>query len=291
MTGFTEIIPETELVLNADGSVYHLNLLPEDIGDIIILVGDPDRVDKVSRHFDEVRLRKQKREFITHTGHLGSHTISVISTGIGTDNIDIVINELDALANIDLKTRRVSPHKKALKLIRIGTCGSLRQDVLPDQIIVSSHAIGLDGLLHYYGYTGYTEYTQLVESQLNYPFIKPYVAAADAFLLNQFKDVFIPGITASCTGFFAPQGRMLRIGGVSGELIHRLNALPPLEGMYMANFEMETSAIFGLAQLMGHQALSINAVIGNRISHVFSKDPYATVEKTIRLSLETIRNM
>lgn len=291
MTANSEIIPESELILNPDGSIYHLNLLPEDIGSTIILVGDPERVPKVSKYFDSIEIQKQRREFVTHTGWLNGKKFTVLSTGIGTDNIDIVLNELDALVNINLSTRQINPIKKSLKLVRIGTCGSLREDVLPDQMIVSTHGIGLDALLHYYGYNLYENESIEIDRLLNYNFLKTYIAPADANLLAAFRNVCFPGITVSCTGFYAPQGRFLRTNGISNDLILRLNQLPAIENEKVVNFEMETSAIYGLAHLMGHQALSVNAVIGNRIKHIFSKDPYQTIDKTIRTTLNILANM
>jgi uridine phosphorylase len=275
-------IPETELILNTDGSVYHLNLLPEDIADTIIFVGDPDRVPEVSKHFDSIELKKAKREFVTHTGYLGKKRCTVLSTGIGTDNIDIVWNELNMLANINLKTRTLNTKHKSLKVVRIGTSGSLHENVPVDSILASTHGLGLDVLMHYYNFPQ-DEDTKLLElaiqNQLTIPFLKPYLVKSPGSFSTLFADC-MQGITATCAGFYAPQGRYVSVGSTIENLVQKLAAVEIKESR-IANFEMETAGIYGLAAAFGHEAVSINAIVANRITHQFSKDGQAMIDKTI----------
>ncbi len=285
----SNVIPDSELVLNPDGSVYHLALRPEEIGDIIITAGDPDRVATISKHFDRITVQRQKREFVTHTGELNGHRISAISTGIGTDNIDIVLNELDALVNIDLPTRQIKENKRSLTIIRMGTSGGLQADLGVDQFVVSSHGLGLDNLLHYYDYEGSTaeeRITQAFAEQLGLTDakVKPYVAAADNELLATFSTHFTAGITVTCSGFYGPQGRQLRLRPKFPTLLDRLPDFK-YDGHRITNFEMETSGIYGLGRLLGHKCLSINTIIANRVLRQFSKDPHAAVERMIAESL------
>lgn len=279
-----EIIAESELVLNADGSIYHLHLLPEDIADTIILVGDQNRVSEVSKHFDKLEVTKAKREFITHTGYIGKTRLSVISTGIGTDNIDIVLNELDALANINLTTREVNDHPKSLKLIRLGTSGSLQADVHVNDVLISSHGLGLDSLMQFYDYEENDEISDMVtaiDEQLDLLFVSPYLFKAPGELFAQLVPYFKSGITATCCGFYAPQGRMLRAQAKYEDLIAKLSAINT-HGHRVTNFEMETAAIYGLATLMGHEAVSVNAILANRINHTFSHNPQEVVDQAIQ---------
>lgn len=278
-----ETIPDSELILNADGSLYHLNLLPQDIGRTIFLVGDQDRVPEVSKHFDTIDIKKGKREFITHTGTIGSNKISVISTGIGTDNIDIVLNELDALVNINLKTREVIAEKTQLNLIRIGTSGALQADIPVDSIIVSESAIGLDGLLWYYNLLPDLD----LNIDLNLPHIKPYFINACQELVNKFDAKSIKGITATCSGFYGPQGRQLRAQNKAQHLVQTLNNLT-INHKKITNFEMETAAIFALSKLFGFKATAVNAIVANRITNKFSINPKQTIEKTIQYTLQSI---
>jgi uridine phosphorylase len=285
----TTPILESELVLNNDGSVYHLHLLPEDIADTIILVGDPDRVPEVSRYFDRIEVRKNKREFVTHTGFIGNRRLTVLSTGIGTDNIDIALNELDALVNIDLRKRELRNEKKHLKLIRIGTSGSLQEDIPVDSILTSSHGLGLDSLLHYYPLALSEDEKALqtgIQEQLDIPFLSPYFVASPGTLLQSFTDIST-GITATCCGFYAPQGRILRGGARIHNLIDQLHRVN-YNGLRISNFEMETAAIYGLAKLLGHDAVSINAILANRVTHQFSTNSHATIDKAIRMVLEKL---
>ena len=284
-------ILESELVLNDDGSIYHLHLHPEDIADTILLVGDQDRVAEVSKYFDRIELKKNKREFYTHTGFIGKNRISVISTGIGTDNIDIVINELDALANIDLQKREEKANKKCLKFIRIGTSGSLQNDVEVDSIVASSHGLGLDGTMNFYPIIFTKSETALqanIASQLELEFVNSYVTQSPGNILALFPEL-TKGITATCCGFYAPQGRVLRAGVKIPNLIERLNKVD-IDGLRITNFEMETAAIYGLAKLLGHEAVSVNAIVANRITHQFSKHPYKTIDQTIRKVLDAVQS-
>ncbi|MFN4082727.1 MAG: nucleoside phosphorylase [Bacteroidia bacterium] len=278
-----KIIPESELILNSDGSVYHLNLLPHEIGDTILLVGDPDRVPEVSKHFDKIEIKKQKREFITHTGNIGSNKITVISSGIGTDNIDIVLNELDALCNIDLQTREVKTQKKSLNIVRIGTSGALQPDIEVDSMVVSTHGLGLDGLLWYY----MLEPDFYIDLSLDLPHVKPYLVKSADILLKKFDNQSVKGITATCSGFYGPQGRQLRAETKTKNLVNILNQLQII-GNRITNFEMETSAILALSKLFGFNAISINAIIANRINNKFSKNGHQVIEKTIIYTLQSI---
>lgn len=282
------IISETDLILNSDGSIYHLNLLPEDIADTIITVGDPDRVAEVSVHFDKIELKKGKREFITHTGYIGSNRITVLSTGIGTDNIDIVINELDALVNIDFTTRTVKPQKRSLNIIRIGTSGSLQDNVPVDSILISEYAIGLDALMHYYHQDLSLEeehFKRAIENHFEgLSNISPYVAGADTELLSRIGKDLKHGITVTTPGFYAPQGRMLRARSSNDNLIKSFQNFQ-YNGQRITNLEMETAGIYALAKIFGHKAISVNAILANRTNAVFSKSPQKTVQQTIEMVL------
>lgn len=281
-------IPESELILNTDGSIYHLNLLPEDIAETIITVGDPDRVSEVSKYFDQIELKKGKREFITHTGRVGSKRITVLSTGIGTDNIDIVLTELDALVNIDLKTRTEKATKTSLQIIRIGTSGSLQGDVDVDSFVASEAAIGLDNLMLYYkSDSGAAELLQHFESHcgLTKNNIKPYYAESGKEVMKSFSKNCIQGITVTCPGFYGPQGRIIRNKTAISDLPELLNSFK-FNNQRITNFEMETSGIYGLSNLMGHQALSLNAIVANRVKKVFSTRSHQTVDALIKQTLE-----
>lgn len=284
------IIPESELVLNNDGSIYHLHLLPEELAETVILVGDQNRVAEVSKHFDKIEVKKSKREFITHTGFVGNKRISVVSTGIGTDNIDIVMNELDALANINLKTREVNATPTSLKFIRIGTSGSLQDNLQVNDILVSSYGLGLDSLMQFYDYEENDEISNMlnaIDEQLELLFVNPYLFKAPGDLFAQFSKHFNFGITATCCGFYAPQGRMLRAEAKYEDLIKRLSNIEA-NGLRITNFEMETAAIYGMATLLGHEAVSVNAILANRINHTFSSNPGLIVESAIKRVLEII---
>lgn len=285
------MIESSELIINARGAIYHLDLRPEEIGDTIITVGDPSRVEKVSRYFDQILFKSQHREFITHTGRIGNKTVSVIATGIGPDNIDIVLNELDALVNIDLVKRTVNPVKKQLKFIRVGTSGSLQPHIDVDSFVASTYGLGLDNLMHFYPVHQTEIEIELLSNfkaqvQLN-PNITPYINSASAFLLAQFTDGCKAGITATCPGFYGPQGRNLRMGLAMPNLNEQLTAFR-FGNHQITNFEMETSALYGLAAVMGHQALSLSVIVANRLAKKFSADVDATVEKLIKHTIERI---
>ena len=289
------MIPASELILHPDGSVYHLALRPEHIGDTIITVGDPERVALVSRHFSKVEFTRERREFVTHTGKWKGRRVTVISTGIGTDNIDIVINELDALVNIDLKTRQPKAERKALDIIRIGTSGILSERLPIGSLLVSSHAVGLDGLLHYYARTPTTEEQRMTDTLTDelgdrLP-IAPYVTTADADLLRTLGQGMQEGVTLTAPGFYAPQGRELRAKSRFG--MPTLQALADIElaGRRITNFEMETAGIYGLASLLGHRAVSCNALLANRMVGTFSTKPQKIVDRLIERVLESIRQL
>ncbi|MBS1590197.1 MAG: nucleoside phosphorylase [Bacteroidetes bacterium] len=290
-----QAIGESELILTDRGTIYHLDLAPHQIADTIITVGDPDRVGQVSKYFDSVEHKAQHREFVTHTGRIGSKRISVVGTGIGPDNIDIVLNELDALVNIDFSTRTPFARPQSLNLIRMGTCGSLQADVPVDSLVVSTHGIGLDNLMHYYPIESTENEVDLLEKFVSHTGLKssrivPYVATGSQKLLAHFSDGYVSGITVTCPGFYGPQGRVLRGGVAFPQLIDQLSTFT--DGTHrITNFEMETSAIYGLGSLLGHQCLSINTVVANRILKNFSKDGAKAVEGMIRKSLEIISGL
>jgi uridine phosphorylase len=282
----------SELILNEEGRIYHLNLLPEELADLIILVGDPQRVSRVSQHFDSLEITQHKREFITHTGWLKDKRISVISTGIGTDNIDIVLNELDALVNIDLKSRKVKKHKKQLTFIRIGTSGAIQADIGVDSFLLSDYAMGFDNLLYYYKSETVRfpdiEKAFLKHSQWGMHNSQPYVVKCDDHLRNHFlEEGVVNGFTGSNVGFYGPQGRHLRLPPHDPSLHEKLSSFS-FDTKRLTNLEMETSAIYGLSAMMGHRALSLNAIIANRASLQFSTHPAKTVDDLIVWTLKKL---
>ena len=285
-------IAESELIINDRGAVYHLDLRPEELAPHIITVGDPDRVAEVSKYFDSVEIKQQHREFISHTGRVGKKRITVLSTGIGPDNIDIVMNELDALVNIDFETRQIRENIQTLNIIRIGTSGALQADIPVDSFVASTHGLGLDNLLNYYRKEHNEQENQLLHSftthtQLHTQVGNPYIASASASLIRHFVEGFHHGITVTCPGFYGPQGRVLRLGVRNPQLIERLTEFS--FGQHrITNFEMETSAIYGLGSLLGHHCLSLSAIVANRIHKQFSKDSAAAIDKLIKKSLENI---
>ncbi len=285
-------IADSELIITKRGAIYHLDLRPEELAPTVILVGDPDRVKKVSKHFDKIEHQLQHREFITHTGYIGSKRISVTSTGIGPDNIDIALNELDALVNIDFETREIKASLSSLNIVRFGTSGALQADIAVDSFVASSHGLGLDNLLNYYAYTKTAEENELVDAfvtqtGLNTAITVPYVSKGSEALLNKFPDEYKKGITVTCPGFYGPQGRILRLPLAAPGLINKLTDFRH-DGHRITNFEMETSAIFGLGKLMGHHCMSINTIVANRVLQQFSKDGDAAVEQMIKRSLEIL---
>jgi len=285
-------IAESELIINDRGAIYHLDLRPEELAPNVIVVGDPGRVKEVSKYFDTIISKQQHREFVSHTGTVGLKQITCLSTGIGPDNIDIVINELDALVNIDFETRLIKPKLKQLNIMRIGTCGSLQADVPVDSFVASTHGLGLDNLLNYYRFEHNAQENELIHSFITHTQISanttiPYISSASTSLLKNFVDGFVQGITVTCPGFYGPQGRILRLGVRNPELINRLTQFS--FGQHrITNFEMETSAIYGLGKLLGHNCLSLNVVVANRIVKEFSKDGKAAVDNLIRRTLEII---
>ncbi|TWI80356.1 uridine phosphorylase [Lacibacter cauensis] len=285
-------IAESELIINNRGAVYHLNVRPDELANTVITVGDPDRVKEVSKHFDKVEHRLQHREFITHTGYIGNKRISVVSTGIGPDNIDIVVNELDALVNIDFESRTIKQQLTPLHIIRLGTSGALQADIPVDAFVVSTHGLGIDNLLHFYRHDNNEEEKQLVHAFVTHTQVQdslsyPYIASAGSQLLKHFVQGYQHGITITCPGFYGPQGRVLRLGLSNPTFVDRLTQFQ--FGQHrITNFEMETSAIYGLGKMMGHQCLSISAIVANRVKKEFSKDGGLAVENLIKKSLEII---
>lgn len=285
-------IAESELILNSRGAIYHLDVRPEELAPVIITVGDPGRVDEVSKHFDHVECRREHREFVTHTGTLGNKRLSVVSTGIGPDNIDIVLNELDALVNIDFENRSVKSNLTSLTIIRMGTSGALQADIPVDSIVATTHGLGIDNLLNYYRHENNEEEKQILQqfiahTQLDGRISQPYIHTAGPAILKHFVSGYHQGITVTCPGFYGPQGRVLRLGLTNPELIDHLTQFT--FGRYrITNFEMETSAIYGLGKLLGHQCLSLSAIVANRINKTFSKDGAAAVANMIEKSLEII---
>ncbi|MDC8004213.1 nucleoside phosphorylase [Aureisphaera galaxeae] len=285
-------IPESELILNQDGSIYHLHLHPEDIAETIITVGDPDRVSEVTRHFDTIEFTKQKREFKTQTGSYKGKRMTVISTGIGTDNIDIVFNELDALANIDLETRTTKETFTQLDFIRIGTSGAIQPDIAVDSFLVSAMAIGFDNLVHFYGDHDYSDdaFINAFMNHLQWSPRKsePYSVAASPHLLALFPDSdFIQGITATNVGFYGPQGRKLRLALEDDGMNKKLESFR-YNDKTITNLEMETSGIYAMASLLGHNAVSLNAILANRALGTFSDSPSKAVDSLIINVLDRI---
>ena len=288
-------IKESELILNPNGSVYHLNLKPEHVAQTIITVGDPDRVENVTTHFDTVEFKIQKREFHTQTGTYKGKRISVISTGIGTDNIDIVLNELDALVNINLEKRQINDKLKSLNIIRIGTSGSIQENVPIDSYLISNMAIGFDSLLHYYDNEHIQNFdvSKDLEAHLasSAGKSKPYVVSGDKYLIEHFKDskTYL-GITGTNVGFYGPQGRVLRLKLQDQHLNQKLSSFNH-RGNRITNLEMETAGIYGLSKLLGHKAISMNAIIANRVTGQFSRNPKAVVDALILDTLNKIVNL
>jgi uridine phosphorylase len=284
-------LAESEFVLNADRSVYHLHLRAEHIADTVLLVGDQGRVAEISKHFDVIDHQSHNREFVTHTGTYRGKRITALSTGIGTDNIDIVITELDALVNMDLKTRQPKDALSALNLIRIGTCGALQEDIDIDTYLASEFGVGLDGLLGFYDFSNTEEEEAMlapivpIVSKLG---VHPTIIKASDKLLNTVAKDVRWGVTLTNCGFYGPQGRTVRIAPKDKKYIDELSAITLTGNRKLTNMEMETSGIYGLAKLMGHHGLSLNAIIANRVRGVFSKDPHAATDKLIRFVLEKI---
>lgn len=288
----SNIIPETELILNPNGSVYHLQLLPEQVTDNIIIVGDQGRVEAVSKYFDKVETRIQNREFVSHIGTFKGKPIMVLSSGIGTDNIDILVNELDAAVNIDLKTRLIKKEHRSLNIVRIGTSGALQADIPVDSFVVSSYGLGFDGLLNYY-----KDMLQVNDNSLSEAFIKqtnwdknlpyPYAVKGSEKLIQTIGFDLTKGITATAPGFYGPQGRKLRLSPWVEDFNQQLSDFKHAENR-ITNFEMETSALYGLGALLGHQTCTVCAIIANRVAKQYSKNYHLAIEKLIQLVLERL---
>lgn len=287
-------IAPSELIINSRGAVYHIDLRPEELADTVITVGDPDRVEKVSRHFDSIEIKRQHREFIAHTGFIGKKRLTVLSTGIGPDNIDIVLNELDALKNIDFETRTIKPELSTLKIIRLGTSGALQADIPVDSFVVGTHGLGLDNLLHYYRQVNNEEEQQILKHFIEHTQlsgnIQPYLATGSISIMKYFVEGFHHGITVTCPGFYGPQGRVLRLGLSNPGLVDNFSSFSCGQHR-ISNFEMETSAIYGLGKLLGHHCLSVNVIVANRIRKEFSKDSAMAVENLIKKALAIISTL
>ena len=285
-------IAPSELILNPDGSIYHINLKPEHVAKNIIFVGDQNRVAKVAKHFDTIEFETQKREFKTITGTFKNTKFTVISTGIGPDNIDIVINELDALVNIDLDSRTIKKEHTSLNIVRIGTSGSLQNEIPVDSFVLAKYGIGFDGLLHSY------DCEHILEEEMENAFIehtnystkksRPYIVKNSSEIeIRLMSNEIFSGITATAGGFYGPQGRVLRLAIQDPKLNEKIDNFN-FNGIKITNFEMETSAIYGLSKLLGHKAVSMNAIIANRANRTFSEDPYLAIEKLIEYTLNKL---
>jgi len=282
------VIPESELIL-ADGRIYHLNLRPDQIANTIIMVGDPDRVAKVSTYFDKIEHQVSSRELVTHTGFVGAKRLSVVSSGMGTDNVELVMTELDALVNIDFDTRTVKDELTSLEIIRIGTSGCLQADIPIDAHLVSESALGLDTLMSFYNWENDDKGTAIVdkvakELQLSF---KPYFADADQSLMNKYGVEMVKGTTITAPGFYAPQGREVRLNASIPGFVDKL-AQMELPYSRFTNLEMETAGYYVMAQLLGHGMVSLNALIANRARQEFSKDHEKSVDDLIRVVLGRI---
>lgn len=283
------VIPESELIINPNGTIYHLNLLPEHISDTIITVGDPDRVAKVSRYFDEIEVAVAKREFVTHTGYYKGKRLTVISSGMGTDNIDILMNELDALVNIDFQSREPNKDRIGLKIIRVGTSGAL-QDTVPLGSHLASHtAVGLDSLMEFYPLEQQEEelyITKALQEALGLSF-RPYCVSGSESLIRKVAYDMIPGNTLTCPGFYAPQGRVLRAGLRNPDLLKIYRDFR-LKDFRFTNFEMETAGYYSLGRLLDHEVLSLNAIVANRISKTFASNADEVIDDLILKVLERV---
>lgn len=285
-------LEESELVINQDGSIFHLHILPNQLADTVLLVGDQGRVEQISKHFDSIIHKTANREFVAHTGIYKGKEITALSTGIGADNIDIVINELDALVNIDLNTRCIKKEKKSLNLIRIGTCGALQPDIPVDSFLVSEFGLGFDGIAGFYNRLSTEEeldFEKAFFSQVNWGVstVKPYISSGNKELINLLKPEANSGITVTGNGFYGPQGRVLRIKTAQENLNEQLSQFE-FNGVKIMNFEMETSALYALGTMLGHKTATICAVIANRHLKEYSKDYKKTVDKMIEYVLEKL---
>lgn len=288
----SKTFPESELILHPDGSIYHLHLKPEQVAETIITVGDPFRVPEVSKHFDTIQHKVAYREFVTHTGYLNNKRLTVISTGIGTDNVDIVFNELDALVNIDFATRQSKKDLTSLDIIRVGTSGSVSEEVDIDTILISEAGLGMDALMNFYDIQNDIWETVYLEAFNNHirPYFKglqPYIAKGSESLIKRFEGNYPKGTTITACGFYAPQGRALRAKPEYSNFIEVVNKFRH-QHFRITNLEMETAGIYAMGKLLGHNCLSVNAILANRISQTFSKNPGVIIDKMIEEALEII---
>lgn len=283
-------IPPSELVLNPDSSVYHLNLHPDDIADTIITVGDPERVARISKYFDRVDLRIMKREFVTHTGYYGGKRLTVMSTGMGTDNIEVLMMELDALVNVDLINRVVKEEHRSLNIIRVGTSGSLQADIHVGEFLVSDYAVGLDTLMFFYNLSSSPEELSVSDAlytEAELPF-KPYVVRGSQRLLEQIGYDMIRGNTLTSPGFYAPQGRRVRATLRLPNLVEALSHFRFQGDKRLTNFEMETAGYYAMGKILGHEVLSVNCILANRILNEFAPNPDELVEGMIQKVLDRV---
>ena len=285
-------IPESELVLNQDGSVYHLHLKPENIADNVLLVGDPGRVAKIARFFDTVEFQSSNREFVSCTGNYKGTRFTALSTGIGTDNIDIVMNELDAAVNIDLANRIPLPSHKTLNIVRIGTSGGLHEDIPVDSFVISEFGLGFDGLVYYYDYKFSDNEMYMmnnINKHLNWNrnLSTPYVISASTNLFRSLGTGMTPGITATATGFYGPQGRKLTLK-LGNEQMHQIFQSFEHQSLRITNFEMETSGLYALGKLLGHECCTCCAIIANRVTKKYSKDHNLAIDRLIQLVLDRL---
>ncbi|MBS9525577.1 nucleoside phosphorylase [Litoribacter alkaliphilus] len=285
----TNPIPASELIINPDGSIYHLHLKPEDIAHDIITVGDPDRVEAITQHFDHVELKVSKREFVTHTGTYKGKRLTVMSTGMGTDNIEIFMTELDALVNVDLKTRLPKEEHTSLNIVRVGTSGSMQQDIPAGALLASAYGVGLDTLMTFYTAEQSNEEVAVgegLQKALDIPFA-PYCFEGSKTLLTKLGTGLVIGNTATCPGFFGPQGRQVRLKPAIPDIIERLSGFK-LGDFQLTNFEMETAGYYALGRMLGHETLSLNAIVANRVAHQFVDNPAEVVDRLIKHTLDNI---
>ncbi len=288
----TSELEPSELIVNPDGSIYHIKLNPEHIADTVIVVGDQNRVERVSRHFSEITHKVANREFVTHVGFYKGKKITVMSTGIGPDNMDIAINELDAVVNIDLQTKKIKENLTSLNIIRIGTSGALQADIPVDSYLLSTHGFGFDGIAGFYDTIEEEEELHLIEAfnkqvDWNIPTVTPYFSKGNDELIEKLSEKAIKGITITGSGFYGPQGRVLRINTKQPHLNDQLRNFKH-NGNRFTNFEMETSALFGLCGMLGHKSATICAIIANRAAREYSKDYKKTVDELIVYTLDKL---
>jgi len=282
-------IAESELIINKDGSIYHLNLKPENIADTILVVGDPNRVHKVSQYFDSVDFEMNKREFITHTGFYKGKKLTVISSGMGTDNVEILLTELDAVVNVDLKTRERKKKLKKLNIVRIGTSGSLQAAIGVDSLVASSHGLGLDTLMYFYKLAQSDfekDFSQKFQKKLQLGFT-PYCVEGSQTLIQKLAFDMVKGVTVTAPGFYAPQGREIRTSIRYPRLVDDLSFFQH-EDHWLTNFEMETAGYYAMCRLLGHEMLSLNVILANRITQEFSKNAEKAIDNLIKLVLERV---